>query len=221
MIKHRYEPYRPAIRRAYPEQVTATSRAKVVGVDFIDDLFLTRSVTAVPGGEGRETEYIVKRPYRVRVFLDWWDGHDYQQDSVTVEVPAGMLTDLTSVPRLFRPIVGRVGRHLEAAIVHDFLFIAWQDMPNRGARREDFRFANDLFYVMMRASGVWWHRRVAAWLGVASFVGWMTYKGRNPGTRYAAPDLATKAAPEIGELRDYRIGDRSGETHVPGSGLTE
>jgi hypothetical protein len=61
----------------------------------------------------RESQYILAREYRVELTLDSRHAH-------TITVPAGMLTDLASVPAFGRSIVGRVGPHLEAAIVDDF-----------------------------------------------------------------------------------------------------
>lgn len=36
-------------------------------------------------------------------------------------VPAGFITDLASIPRIFRPVIPQNGRHRLAAIVHDCL----------------------------------------------------------------------------------------------------
>ena len=101
-----------------------------------------------------------------------------------IVVPSGMLTDLTSSPWAARQIVNRVGPHLEAAIVHDFLFLAWQDLPGRGARREDFRFANAVMREAMEAAGISGPVRTLIYATVSSPVGWQTYVGENPYPRY-------------------------------------
>jgi hypothetical protein len=49
-------------------------------------------------------------------------------DTVAVEVPVGFVTDLASVPPLFRAIVKPYGRHGQAAVMHD-----WR-IGNRGVR---------------------------------------------------------------------------------------
>lgn len=36
-------------------------------------------------------------------------------------VPAGFVTDLASIPRVFQSLIPKVGRHSLAAIVHDYL----------------------------------------------------------------------------------------------------
>ena len=50
-------------------------------------------------------------------------------------------------------IVGRVGRHLEASIVHDWLYVAWQ-VTGVMPQRHMWRFANDVMYSAMRKAGV-------------------------------------------------------------------
>ena len=97
--------------------------------------------------EGEDADYLTGRP-----FLCSWKapGHDWQQ----IAVPAGLITDLTSVPRGLRGIIGRVGPWLEAAILHDYLYIAWQDVPGRGPRRADRRFADRMMRAAMREAGV-------------------------------------------------------------------
>ena len=47
----------------------------------------------------------------------------YQSDLTEniVTVPAGFVTDLASIPRIFRFLIIKNGRHRPAAIVHDYL----------------------------------------------------------------------------------------------------
>ena len=60
----------------------------------------------------------------------WWlDGECvYQSDirdisgiPITVTVPDDFLTDLSSIPRIFRLLIPKNGRHRAAAVVHDWL----------------------------------------------------------------------------------------------------
>jgi len=37
-------------------------------------------------------------------------------------VPKGFVTDFASVPRVFLPIIPKMGRHREAAVIHDYLY---------------------------------------------------------------------------------------------------
>ncbi len=93
-----------------------------------------------------------------------------------------MLTDLASVPRVARGIVGKVGPHLEASIVHDFLFIAWQLLDGRGARKEDFRFANAVMFAGLDATDLvsLGRNAIKAALNFPYFA-WSTYRDRNDG----------------------------------------
>lgn len=117
----------------------------VVGESFyVDDLHLTRMAGSLKRNDA-EISYIVARPYH---FLVEVNGKAHK-----ILVPAGLKTDLASVPRCFRNIVGRVGRHLEASIVHDWLYVAWQ-VTGVMPQRHMWRFANDVMYSAMRKAGV-------------------------------------------------------------------
>ena len=119
---------------------------------YLDPLILYRCAEAVRTSSGREADYVIGQDYRVTFKVDGVDRE--------VVVPRGMLTDLASVPRAFRWYAGRVGPHLEASIVHDYLYMAWQDLEGRGAEEIDRRFADDLFLqamlkAKMRKSKAW------------------------------------------------------------------
>lgn len=71
-----------------------------------------------------------------------------------VIIPIGFVTDLASVPRLFWPICPPYGKHLEAAVLHDFLIR--NDWSREKADRE--------FMHAMRKAGVKrWRRMVMFW----------------------------------------------------------
>ena len=84
----------------------------------------------------------------------WTDGAGQTHE---ICVPPGFVTDLTSVPAVFRWLVSRAGPWLEAAVLHDYLYVAWQSIPQRGARAPDRRFADTVMLAAMTAKGV------AAW----------------------------------------------------------
>jgi hypothetical protein len=46
-----------------------------------------------------------------------------------VDVPAGFVTDLTSIPRSFWSVFPKTGRYAYAAVVHDYLY--WNQPVNR------------------------------------------------------------------------------------------
>ena len=136
-----YEP--SCLKDPYPGQ----GRRRIRDFSYDSDLYLLRlsgGVTGIP----REAQYILAEPYKVSFRLDT----EEQRRSITV--PKGMLTDLVSVPRCFRSIVGRVGSHLEAAIIHDFLYVAWQDL-NVSPADHMRRFADQMMFAAMQAAGMW------------------------------------------------------------------
>lgn len=50
------------------------------------------------------------------------DDTDYLTDFGKFTVPDGFITDLASVPKLFRSILPHDGKYLEAAILHDWMY---------------------------------------------------------------------------------------------------
>ena len=121
-------------------------------------------------GTDRETQYIVGKDYSVCYELDGKSWHP-------ITVPRGALTDLASVPRLFRSIVGRVGPHLEASVVHDYLYVAWQVKCKRPTE-EMRRFADELYLAAMQAAGMGCKAHLI-YLAVR-FAGRGIFRGRNP-----------------------------------------
>ena len=89
---------------------------------YLDDLYLTRTIAAVQTRRGKDADYIVGDHYRARVEVRRADDSTY---SHCICVPKGYMTDLVSVPKLGRLFVGRVGPYLEACIFHDWLYEAW------------------------------------------------------------------------------------------------
>lgn len=134
----------PEIVNPYPDNWSEDSKI----TDFVYEtrLHLHRVIKAVQIRDGEDAAYIVSVDYVVSFKLDG--------DSRRITVPKGMLTDLVSVPWLFRFLVGRVGPQLEAAIIHDYLYVAWQDFPDKDARDQDRRFADELMRVAMEAANV-------------------------------------------------------------------
>lgn len=157
----------PSVRlNPYPD-----SKTRIKGFRYGSALVLVRLKDAVQLRDGEDADYLTGGPFNCA-----WQGTDGAWHDVAV--PAGLVTDLTSTPRLLRWLVGRVGPWLEAAILHDYLYIAWQDVPGYGARRADRRFADRMMLAAMRAAGV---GRVTAW-GIylsVRLLGGATYRGRN------------------------------------------
>ncbi len=161
------EPYIPEFDNPYPE----SAGAEITDFDYATPLHLCRCPEAVRVREGEDADYIVSKPYTVGFKLA---GNDRE-----ITVPQGMVTDLASVPWFARIFIGRVGRHLEASIVHDFLYIAWQDVAGRGARDEDRKFADRLMQVAMKKAKVGAINRCLIYAAVRIFGGG-PYRRRDP-----------------------------------------
>ena len=156
----------------YPKQ-----SVRIGCVKYVSDLHICRKKHALErGGDDKDPEYIVCKDYKIKYSVI--DGNNTLK-WYCVLVPAGTLTDLSSVPFPFRCFVERVGRHLEASIVHDFLYIAWQHIEGRGAQRQDRKFADDIFLAAMRAARVPFCRRNAMYLATRSCVGRKVYEEEN------------------------------------------
>jgi hypothetical protein len=172
--------FAPTLENPYP----SPGWEEISDFEYLTPLRLYRDAKAVPMRDGEDAEYVVSDDYRVRYRLD---GKPRE-----ITVPAGMLTDLASVPRVARWLVDRVGPHLEAAIVHDFLYIAWQDVAGgRGAREEDRRFADELMRVAMESAKVGATSRFVIHNAVRSFGG-RAFEEPNE-RRYWRPDAPDAA----------------------------
>lgn len=117
-----------------------------------------------PGISNLKDLYVVMKPFEISFKLD---GKEH-----CITVPKEMVTDLASVPWAFRWYVGRVGKHLEAAVLHDYLYIAWQIFDIKPT--EDMRcFSDKMMLAAMEASGVKRKKiiyRAVSWFGRRSFL---------------------------------------------------
>lgn len=168
MDEERFRVFRPDIEPPYPDRFE-----RITDFEYVTRLVLAREPEAPDLSADREATYVVAEPYTVRFKIDGAPR--------TLTVPEGMLTDLASVPRLARWFVGRVGAHLEAAIVHDFLFIAWRLLEGRGARRTDFDFANEVMFAGLTAAEVPMNEALAIRAALKfPFISWSVYSGNQP-----------------------------------------
>lgn len=74
----------------------------------------------------------------------------YQGNTESFAAPVGFITNFASVPRLFWSILAPWGRHMKAAVMHDYFY------RTGCVSRLD---ADRLFYRMMKQLGVSWWRR--------------------------------------------------------------
>lgn len=84
----------------------------------------------------------------------------------TITVPVGFETDFASVPRVFTPLVERMGRHSKAAVVHDYLY----SQPDMLTRKE----CDKVFLEAMKVSGVNVRLRWSMYFAVRLF-GWLHF----------------------------------------------
>jgi hypothetical protein len=189
------ELFRPNVPNPYPD-----GWRRVTDFEYASRLVLAREPRALKMTATRSSSYVVAEPYKVRVKVDgdWRD----------LVVPKGMLTDLVSVPSFARTFVGRVGPHLEAAIVHDYLYIAWQ-LIERGARRRDFDYANEVMFAGLRKAKVPFGQRWAIETALTTAgVAWGVYK--DPNAR-----LFVKLDPKYRSDDDGLIDDGTGPDGPP------
>ena len=132
------------------------SEVEVIALEFCSHLHLTRSIQAVRTRRGKDAKYVISKPYKAKVEVRA-NGKTYWHK---ICVPKGYMTDMASVPRIFRSIVSRIGPHLEACIIHDWLYDAW---IVRGLAPEIRmkRFADDALKVGMREARV---NRLTTWI---------------------------------------------------------
>ena len=123
---------------------------------YLDDLRLTRAMKAVQTRRGSDADYIVGDHYRGRVQVRGLDGKTYWH---SICVPKGYKTDLVSVPRWGRVLMGRTGPYLEACIFHDWLYEAWVVLRQQ-AHWSMKEFADDVVKVAMEAAKVGWRSRI-------------------------------------------------------------
>jgi hypothetical protein len=94
-------------------------------------------------------EWIVLREFRV----SWCRAG---KSTWTFTVPAGFRNDLASIPKRLRGIIPQVGRHLQAAIAHDWCYTDKVFLHGRKMTRAE---ADQLFLDGMMSLGVPWLRR--------------------------------------------------------------
>lgn len=84
----------------------------------------------------------------------------YQGKWETITIPKGFTTDFASVPKLLQWLVSSYGQHLQAALVHDYLWSL--------ARKNQFSFADadGIFKRIMKETGVGPLKRWFMWSAV-------------------------------------------------------
>jgi hypothetical protein len=88
------------------------------------------------------------------------------KDAEVVQIPAGFITDLASIPRALHAVIPVNGRHRPAAILHDYLYVV-QDRSRKAA--------DSLFLEAMELGGVRWTQRYVMYhaVRVGGWLPWM------------------------------------------------
>lgn len=75
-----------------------------------------------------------------------------------ITVPKGFHTDFASIPQLFQGIIGKFGKHMGPAVIHDYLYRTL--LPGRVTRKE----ADEIFLEEMADADVsYWKRYTMYW----------------------------------------------------------
>lgn len=90
--------------------------------------------------------------------------HYYFVDGKYYRVPHGFVTDGASIPRIFRPVIGKPynADYVGAALLHDYLY------RHKVGTRKD---ADHAFFLLLRRDGVRRLRARAMWAAVRAFGG--------------------------------------------------
>lgn len=142
----------------YPDEWTM-----LTGFEYLSAMSLIRPLNTVRDRMGADGDYALHHDFACCVDVDG--------EALGLTAPRGMVTDLTSVPGPLRPFVGRVGPWLEAAVLHDWLYVAWRLVPGRGARPRDRLFADRVMLLAMKRAQVSRWRRWTIYAAVRLFGG--------------------------------------------------
>lgn len=87
-------------------------------------------------------------------------------------VPEGFVTDLASIPRVFRWLLGRWGRYGWAAVLHDAMYRGLFPGITRG--QADYLL---LVFMEARDTPTWQQVLIYAGVRLGGWVPWMRYRG--------------------------------------------
>ncbi len=118
-----------------------------------------------------------------KVWEDYRVSFRINGEATVLVVPKGTLTDFSTVPAPLRPVVARVGAHLEASVVHDYLYDAWAAF-RPGPTERDRLFADKVFLAALVAAEVPAWRRTLMYQAVRRF-GWSRFVAPIEGGRGA------------------------------------
>lgn len=104
------------------------------------------------------------KSFKVYVPFDYHVGGKYSDE--VIHIPEDFVTDLASIPMIVRGIIPRIGKHCQAAVVHDFIC-----KYNLYSRKR----CDEIFLEAMEVLGVPAWKRKAMFYAVRMF-GWISWK---------------------------------------------
>ncbi len=152
-----------------PDPFPAGEIDRITDFAYLDELKFVRHAK-VHTKKKPESLWQLSANFRARMTVHPEEGAPY---ALTIKAPRGLYTDLASVPQELWAIVGPIGRHLEASILHDYLYMAWTDFRAKAVRR-DWNFADEMFLQGMKVSKVRKRRLIHA--VVRSPIGWAVFR---------------------------------------------
>lgn len=174
-----------------PDPFPAGEIDKITDFEYLDELKFVRHAQ-VHVKKTPQSLWQLSANFRVRMIVHPKNGNAYSQ---TIKAPRGLYTDLASVPNALWSIVGPIGTHLEASIVHDYLYMCWTDFRAVALRR-DWNFADTVFLTGMRVSKV--QKRNLIYTVVHSPIGWNVFR-RKP---YSLKERMEEWLPQLARSHD-------------------
>jgi len=117
------------------------------------------------------TELVVKKVDKKHwKLLEGFEYHvgEYPSKEI-IKVPVGFITDFASIPKIFRGIIKRDGKHKKAAVIHDYCY----------ATAIYSKFKSDIIFLEgMAVLGVEPWKREVMFHAVVMFGWWSWYKHR-------------------------------------------
>lgn len=142
---------------------------KITDFNYLDELKFVRHAKVHVNKTPRSL-WQLSADFRARMTIHPKGANPY---ALTIKAPKGLYTDLASVPSALWGIVGPIGPHLEASILHDYLYMAWTDFRRR-ASRQDWDFADDVFLAGLKKSKA--PKRTLIYSVVHSPIGWRVFR---------------------------------------------
>ena len=164
---------------ALGESAYPSGPVRVVGFCYRSPLHLKRNAKAEPRKKRNRTReepanFILDQEYKACAHVEYLSGERKgETEWIPIVVPPRFLTDLSSVPWYARCLIGQAGPHLEASIVHDWLYCAWQREDGAEPDEDMRNFADDVFrQAMIRSNVRAWRRFIMYWAVRGCGWGW-------------------------------------------------